>query len=181
MAIVQKSTEARATGDLPLCPVVIRRTSVPDELATDALVKPLGHGGLDEFLDQVVWMSLAENNKVIQALVLDAFNKSFRVGIAIWALRWEFHALHAPCFEHRDERLREQRAPIVDQVLCFSQKSIHRICQIAGHLLHPLLAWVNSNPRNLDGAALEFDDEEHHVPNRAKCAQGFHAKEIAGA
>src|ERR1019366_2084779 len=46
---------------------------------------------------------------------------------------------------------------------------------------HPFLAWVNSNPRNLDGAALEFDDKEHHVPNRAEWAQGFHAEEIAGA
>ena len=54
-------------------------------------------------------MSLAENHKVIQALVLDGFDKSFRVGIAIWALRWELHAPHAPSFENRDERLREQR------------------------------------------------------------------------
>ena len=74
----------------------------------------------------------------------------------------------------------EQRVPIVDQALCSSQKSVHRICQIADHLLHPLLAWVNTNPRDLDGAALEFDDEEHHVPNRAEC-EGLHAEEIAGA
>jgi phenylacetate-coenzyme A ligase PaaK-like adenylate-forming protein len=93
---------------------------------------------------------------------------------------WRY-ALHAPSFENGDERFREQRVPIVDQVLCSSQKSIHGICQIAGHLLHPLLAWVNSNPHDLDVAALEFDDEKHHVPNRAECAQGFHAEEIAGA
>jgi hypothetical protein len=43
------------------------------------------------------------------------------------------------------------------------------------------LAGVNSNPRDLDGAALEFDDEEHHVSNRGECAQGFHAEEVAGA
>jgi hypothetical protein len=43
MVIVQKSAEARPTGDLAICPAVIRRTDVPDELATDALVKPLGH------------------------------------------------------------------------------------------------------------------------------------------
>src|SRR5664279_696503 len=125
-------------------------------------------------------MSLTEDYEVIETLVLDAFYKALRVWIAIGALRWNFHALHARSFENRDERLREQRVPIVDQVLCSSQESIHRICQIAGHLLHPLLAGVNSNPRDLDGAALEFDHEEHHVPNRAECAQGFHAEEIAG-
>jgi hypothetical protein len=43
MVIVQQSAEARPTGDLAICPVVIRRTDVFDELATDALVKPLGH------------------------------------------------------------------------------------------------------------------------------------------
>jgi hypothetical protein len=48
----------------------------------------------------------------------------------------------------------------VDQVLCPSQKSIHGICQIAGHLLHPGFAWIDGNPGNLDRAALEFDDEE---------------------
>jgi hypothetical protein len=87
-------------------------------------VKSFGHGVLDEFLDQVAKMPIAENHKLIQALVLDGFDKSFRVGIAIWALRWDFHALHAPSFEDRDERLREQGIPIVDQVLCSSQKSI---------------------------------------------------------
>jgi hypothetical protein len=50
---VEKPAEARAAGDLAVCPVVIRRTDVPDQLATDALVKPLGHVVLDEFLDQV--------------------------------------------------------------------------------------------------------------------------------
>ena len=72
MVIVQQSAEARPTGDLAICPVVIRRTDVPDDFATDALVKTLGHVVLDEFLDQVAQMSLAENHKVIQALVLES-------------------------------------------------------------------------------------------------------------
>jgi len=103
MVIVQQSAEARATGDLAICSVVIRRTDVPDQLATKTLVKTLGHVVIDEFLDQIAQMSLAENHKVMQALVLDAFDKSFRVGIAIWASRWDFHALHAPSFQNRDE------------------------------------------------------------------------------
>jgi hypothetical protein len=43
MVIVQQSSEARSAGDLAICPVVIRQTDVPDQLATDALVKTLGH------------------------------------------------------------------------------------------------------------------------------------------
>jgi hypothetical protein len=57
VVIVQQSSEARPTGDLSICPVVIRRIDIPDELATDSLVKPLGHVVLDEFLDQVAQMS----------------------------------------------------------------------------------------------------------------------------
>ena len=83
MVIVQQSAEARATGDLAICSVVIRRTDVPDQLATKTLVKTLGHVVIDEFLDQIAQMSLAENHKVIQALVLAGFDKSFRVGIGV--------------------------------------------------------------------------------------------------
>jgi hypothetical protein len=50
---VEKPAEARSTPDTAFRPVVIRRTDVPDQLATDALVKPLGHVVLDELLDMV--------------------------------------------------------------------------------------------------------------------------------
>jgi hypothetical protein len=51
MAIVQQSAEAGPTIDLAISRLVIRRTDVPDELATDALAKTLGHVVLEEFLD----------------------------------------------------------------------------------------------------------------------------------
>jgi hypothetical protein len=38
---------------------------------------------LNEFLDQVTQMSLAEDDEVIEALVLDGFYKALRVWIAI--------------------------------------------------------------------------------------------------
>jgi PhoPQ-activated pathogenicity-related protein len=42
IAEAQHPAEARATGDLAICGVVIRRsTLLSDEWATDALVKPL--------------------------------------------------------------------------------------------------------------------------------------------
>ena len=85
IVVVQHPAEARATGDLAICPTVIRRTDVPDELATDALVKPLGHAVPDEFLDQVAPMSLAEDDEVIETLALDGSYKALRVRIAMWA------------------------------------------------------------------------------------------------
>ena len=84
IVVVQHPAQARATGDLAICPVVIRRSDLlSDELATDALVEPLGHIVLNEFLDQVAQMSLAEDDEVIEALVLDGFYKALRVWIAI--------------------------------------------------------------------------------------------------
>jgi hypothetical protein len=71
------------TGDLAICPIVICRTDVPDELATDGLVKPLGYVVLDEFLDQVAQMSLAKNNELVQSLILDGLDESFGVGIGV--------------------------------------------------------------------------------------------------
>ena len=77
MVVVHQSAEARPTGDLAICSVVIRRTDVLDEVATNALVKPLGHVVLDEFLDQIAQMSLAENDELAQALGFYGKNKSW--------------------------------------------------------------------------------------------------------
>jgi len=56
----------------------------------------------------------------------------------------------------------------MNQVLRASKKPMYRICQIPSELLHPLLAWVNCNPADLNRPALELDHEKHHVPNRAE-------------
>jgi len=120
-------------------------TSTSQELTTPGCLalspgEPLGHVGLDEFPDQVAQMSLAENHEVIQALVLDGSDESFRVRIAIWALRWDFHALHAPSFENRDERLREQRSRSWIRYFAPRRNPSTGFCQIASHLHHPRFA-----------------------------------------
>ena len=51
--VVQHPAEARATGDLGICLVVIRRSNLlSDQLAANALVKTLGQVVLHEFVDQ---------------------------------------------------------------------------------------------------------------------------------
>ena len=50
--------------NLAICTVVIRRTDLPDELATDALVKALGHVVLHEFLDQVAHRAFCQGQLV---------------------------------------------------------------------------------------------------------------------
>ena len=93
MVVVQHPAEARATGNCAVRYVVIRRWSLlPDELATNALVEPLGHVVLDKFFDQEAQMSLTENHEVIETLVLYGLHKSLRVRIAIRALCRDLHA-----------------------------------------------------------------------------------------
>ena len=101
--IVQQSAETRTTFDPATRPVVSRCTDhlLLDELSADTLVKTLGQIVLDEFLDQVAQMSPAESDELVQTFEFDRLNKSPHVRIAIWALRRDLHALHAPQSAHR--------------------------------------------------------------------------------
>ena len=80
---VEEPAEARATGDLAIFPVVIRRTDVSDELATDALVESLVHVVLDKFLEQEAQMSLTKNHEVVETLVPDCLHKPLGVRIGV--------------------------------------------------------------------------------------------------
>src|ERR1019366_7837372 len=102
-------------------------------------------------------MSLAEDDELIETLVLDGLHEALCVRIAIGALRWDLHALHAPSFENGDERLCEQRISIMDQVARATKKTIHRICQIASHLHRPQRLAVRNRLVDLRrGNAVDF-------------------------
>jgi hypothetical protein len=57
-------------------------------------MEPLGVIVLDEFLDQVAQVSLAENDELVQALVLYGPRRSLGVRTTIGAPRRNLHALH---------------------------------------------------------------------------------------
>ena len=67
-----------------------------DELTVETLMKELGQVVSHEFLEHVAQMPLAEEDEVIQTLVLDRLHEPLRVRIAVGALRGDLHALHAP-------------------------------------------------------------------------------------
>jgi hypothetical protein len=64
-------------------------------------MKTLGVIVLNEFLDQVAQMSLAEYHVLVQTLVLDGSHKSLRIRIAIGTVRWDLHAPYTRRFENR--------------------------------------------------------------------------------
>jgi hypothetical protein len=59
-------------------------------------------------------MAFAEEDELVETLVLDGFHKSLGVRIAIGAPRWNLHAFHASRFQDRRERLGEQWIPVVE-------------------------------------------------------------------
>jgi hypothetical protein len=60
-----------------------------------------------EFLHHVAQVPFTEEDKMVQALVPDRFDKTFRVRIAIRALRRDFHALDSAGAKQRLERIGE--------------------------------------------------------------------------
>src|SRR5881628_2487027 len=125
-------------------------------------------------------MLLAEEDEVVQALVLDRFHEPLRVRIAVRAPGWDLHAGDAPRSQDIGERVREQRVSIVDQVFRLAEEAIDGVGQVARDLFHPLPGGIDSNPSYLDRASLDLQDEEDHVTDGAEDAENLDAEEVAG-
>ena len=125
-------------------------------------------------------MSLAEEDEVVQALVLDRLHEPLRVRIAVRTPRRDLHAGDAPGSQDIGERLREQRVSIVDQEFCFAEEAVDGIGQVAGDLFHPLPGGIDLNPGYLDRAGSDLQDEEDHVSDRAEDAENLDAEEVTG-
>ena len=181
MVIVQEAPEPRAADDRGIRPVVARGASLAlDELAAQTLMETLGQVVCHELLHHVSQMALAEEDEVIQALMLDGLHESLGVWIAVWTLRRDLHAPDPFRFQDRRECLCEQGVSIVDEIARTAKKSIDWIDQVARDLLHPLPIGIDLNSRDLDRAGLDLDDEKDHVANRAEEPQSFDAEEVAG-
>ena len=47
----------------------------------------------------------------------------------------------------------------MDQVPCIPEKTVENICQVARHLLHPVILGLVVDTRDLNLARFEIDDE----------------------
>jgi hypothetical protein len=83
--VVEESAETRPAFDrVERRVVVVGQCLRPDDLAADPLVGALGQVVLQELLDQVPQVTLAENDEVVQALGPDRFYEALRVRVAVW-------------------------------------------------------------------------------------------------
>jgi hypothetical protein len=104
-------------------------------------------------------MSFAERNDSRQTLRPEAQNPPFRVGIQIWASRWQAHDLDTSVLEHRAKCFRVERVTIQDQVSRLFQEAIHTIGQPPGNLLHPDFTRLIGDTRDMDTTRTDVDDE----------------------
>jgi hypothetical protein len=80
--VVEQSAETRPASDLGGNRVVVAwRCLRPDDLAADPLVGALGQVVLQELLDQVPQVTLAENDEVVQTLGSDRLYETLRVRV----------------------------------------------------------------------------------------------------
>ena len=132
-------------------------------------------------------MPPTEEDEVTQTLVLDRFDKSLRVGIAVWAPRWDLDAFNAldlgrtRWLEDSLERVSEQWISVVNQVARITQNAIDGIGEIASDLFHPLAIGIDSNTSDLDGTSPKLHHEKDRVANSAEDPQDFDSEEITGA
>src|ERR1700689_3894521 len=80
---------------------------------------------------------LSEEDQPLQAGLLNAADKSLRVGVQIRGSRRQFHRLHSRIGNRLQKLSGEERIPIVNQVSLSGQDSLLRISQIARDLAHP--------------------------------------------
>ena len=124
-------------------------------------------------------MTLAENMEFVEALGPDGFHESLGVWGAVRTPCRNRHRLDSARLQKRRPRLRVQRVPIVDEMGHVSEEALCRIEQVAGDLRHPSAVRIDSNPRDVHRARLQFDDEQDHDSDRAEHAQGLNGEEIA--
>jgi len=61
-----------------------------------------------------------------------------------------------------------QRVAVHEEVPLSSQEAVHRIEEIARHLVHPEPVWLAADPGDLDLPARQIDYEEDVHPHQPK-------------
>src|SRR5258705_13857538 len=87
-------------------------------------------------------MPLSERNDAVETLAANRQHEPFRERVQVWAPRRKSHHL-GPCSRERFPKLsRVQWVAVHEEVPLSSQEAIHRIEEIACHLVHPQPVWL---------------------------------------
>lgn len=116
---------------------------------------------------------LAEEDHLVQALMLDGSGEPLSVGVEVWRAWRQSFARHTGCLEDFAELLGEQRIAIVDQ----HRFVLERPTEAIGHV--PSLAIrFRSNPDDLDLASLQIDDEQSQASGEPEVVPDLDGEEV---
>ena len=115
------------------------------------------------FTDEIVQMLLAEDQEIVQALLLDTLDHSFAPGIQVRALYPQDLDLHPFSFEHVVELCRELRVAIANQAdrLVVAIRGVHP--KIPCLLCHPSRIGMCRGIADEDLAGLNVDDDQQEI------------------
>ena len=117
----------------------------------------------DVFTDEVVQMLLAEDQEIVQALLLDTLDHSFAPGIQVRALYPQDLDLEPFGFEYIVERCREFRVAIANQAgrLVVAIRGVHQ--KVAYLLRHPRRIGMRRGIANEDFTILDVDEDQQEI------------------
>ena len=92
---------------------------------------------LDIFVDQALQVTFSKDEHSVQAFAFYTPDKSLTYGIEVGRHRQGADGLGPSIPENLSERLGEEGAPVMDDILFTLQKAGEGVCQVPGHLLHP--------------------------------------------
>ena len=124
-------------------------------------------------------MTLAENDKMVEALRSDCPYKSFCVWIAVGTAARYADAFYPVVAEHGAPSFGEKRVSVVDEVCGISEEPVTAVEEVAGNLLHPRFIGGDTDTGDVNPAGLQFHHEEDHVANGAEGAQGLDSEEVS--
>src|ERR1700674_2722520 len=123
-------------------------------------------------------MSFPQRNDPVETLTTDREHEPLGERIKVRAPRGKPHHLGSLSRECLPKLPRVQRIAVHEEVPLSSQETIHRIEEIACHLVHPQRIWLATDPDDLDLPVRKIDYEEDVHPHQPREAHHLDSKEV---
>ena len=120
----------------------------------------------------------SEQDEAVQAGFLDRAYESLGLCVEIRRARWQLHGLDPDARQQTQEFCGEERVSIVDQIALAEEDSVHGVGDLAADLAHPQPVGSGRDPRDLDWARGQIEEEQHDKALQSPSRPHFDCKEI---
>ena len=134
---------------------------------------------LDILVDEMVDVPLAEQDEVVQALVLQRFDRALCVGVQIGRVAHEHDGLDRVGFEDVVERPLKLLIPVAQKMRDGKPLLFRDEAEIASLLSHPFPRGVHGRGRDVHPAGADVNEQDGVELLQASVCESPHAEEIA--